>query len=147
MKKILFLFLVVGFIYACNKDKIGTRPILSFKSYSIDSVTPATNDMVVTMNVEDGDGDIEDTLLIAPLIKSHQGSDTLWVGRKMPNIGGNNGNRIKGEIQIQLKSIDFRVSSDPTMPKDSIHFVVFIRDNAGHFSDTVSTPKIPYRAQ
>ncbi|MBS0031542.1 hypothetical protein ACTJJ0_31160 [Chitinophaga sp. 22321] len=144
MKKILFLSLLVGLFYACKKDKIGTKPILSFKSYSLDSVTVNTDQMVVTINVEDGDGDIEDTLSIAPIIDSHA-PDTAFLYKKMPSIGANRGNRVKAEVQILLENSDIKFGNYPPIPKDSIHFEIYIRDNAGNVSDTIFTPKIPYK--
>ncbi|SEW36162.1 hypothetical protein [Chitinophaga arvensicola] len=143
MKKILFLFLLAGLFYACKKDSIGTKPILSFKSYSIDSVISSTQQMVLTMNVEDGDGDIEDSIWIGPVFKSNgPNADTFYSVKKMGDIGANKGNKVKAEVQILLRSIEFKLVQNTGV--DSIHFVVFVRDNAGHFSDTISTPKIPY---
>ncbi len=143
MKKILFLFLLAGVFYACKKDNIGTKPILSFKGYSIDSVVSSTQQMIVTMNVQDGDGDIEDSLWIAPLFDSkglHQ--DTFYSIKQMPQIGANKGNKVNAQVDILLKSIEFKLVQNTGL--DSIHFLVFIKDNAGHFSDTIATSKMSY---
>lgn len=140
MKKMLFLFLLAGLFYACKKDKIGTKPILSFKGYSVDSVSVGIQDMFVTLNVQDGDGDIEDTLQIAPIYDTKI-QDTFYIVRRMPEIGANRGNSVKAEVAILLETQDFRTYQSLN---DSIHFLVFIRDNAGNFSDTIATPKIPY---
>jgi hypothetical protein len=145
MKKILLLVLVAGLLYACKKDdKIGTKPVISFKGYSVDSVFPGLQQMDVVLNVQDGDGDIEDTLMIAPL-KDGNGpnQDTLYAIKKMPEIGANKGNSVKAEVYINLLTTDF--ATGQSIPDDSIHFVIFIRDNAGNISDTIATPKIPYR--
>lgn len=143
MKKILFLFLLAGVFYACKKDNIGTKPILSFKGYSIDSVVSSTQQMIVTMNVQDGDGDIEDSLWIAPLFDSkglHQ--DTFYSIKQMPQIGANKGNKVNAQVDILLKSIEFKLVQNTGL--DSIHFLVFIKDNAGNFSDTIATSKMSY---
>jgi hypothetical protein len=145
MKKFLFLFLVAGLFFACKKDKIGTRPLLTFKGYSLDSVTFKTDKMTVLMNVKDGDGDIEDTLSIAPIIDSHGADTTAYLRKKMPSIGGNRGSQINAEIQILLDNTEIRFGNYPSIPNDSIHFKVFIRDLAGNISDTIYTPKIAYR--
>ena len=146
MKKILFLSLLVGLFYACKKDKIGSKPIVSFKNYSIDSVSLNTKQMVVVLIVEDGDGDIEVTLGIAPIIDSQQ-PDTPFLYKMMPDIGANRGNRVKAEVQIQLEGTEFKFSdpNKPPRPNDSIHFEIYIRDKAGNRSDTIFTPKIHYR--
>lgn len=142
MKKILFLFLVAGLLYACKKDKIGSKPILSFKGYSVDSVTSTTQAMDVIMNVRDGDGDIEDSLWIAVRYKSLPNADTLYKIKQMGSIGANKGNSVNADVYIHLQSQEFKLQQG--FPNDSIHFVIFIKDNAGNFSDTVGTAKIPY---
>ncbi|MGO4290949.1 hypothetical protein [Chitinophaga sp. RAB17] len=142
MKKILFLFLLAGLFYACKKDNIGSKPILTFKGYSVDSITADLQEMNVIMGVEDGDGDIEDTLQIASIFDSRgPNQDTLYSIKGMPGIGANKGSRVKGDIYINLKSDEYKLVQ---IDNDSIHFLVFIRDNAGHYSDTIATPKMPY---
>lgn len=146
MKKILFLILAAGLIYACKKDKIGTKPLLSFKSYSEDSITPTTKTFVLTMRVEDGDGDIEDSIAVAMFKDSQQATshDTIWTFFKMPNIGQNRGNKVKADVIMPFQEIDFAAAYNPA-PNDSAHYIVFLRDNAGNFSDTIPTPKFPFR--
>ncbi|MCW3463885.1 hypothetical protein [Chitinophaga nivalis] len=149
MKKILFLFLVAGFFYACKKDGVGPKPIVTFKSYSVDSITPATNDMTIFLNVEDGDGDIEDTLTLGTIILSHfkDGKiDTAWTPKSMPEIGRSKGLNVKAEVRIPLQTIEIKFSDYVTIPKDSINFSIIIKDRAGNISDTLITPKISYRA-
>lgn len=145
MKKILFLSLLVGLFYACKKDKIGTKPILSFKGYSADSITPFTQDFIVSVNVEDGDGDIEDTVGIAVLKNSEvaQHKDTFWTQLKMPSIGQNRGNKVKAEVILPLTSETYGFNYQHAAG-DSAWFLVFIRDNAGNISDTIATPKFPF---
>ncbi|HEY8958762.1 hypothetical protein [Chitinophaga sp.] len=143
MKKILFLFLLAGVFYACKKDKIGTKPILSFKGYSLDSVVASTQQVGISLNVEDGDGDIEDSLWIAPLFDSRgPAQDTLFDKKKMPGIGANRGNSVKAEVVISLISTEFKLEQRTV--DDSIHWVIFVRDNSGNISDTIATPKLPY---
>ncbi|CAL1519717.1 hypothetical protein [Chitinophaga sp. MM2321] len=144
MKKILFLFLLVGLVYACKKDKgVGTKPILTFKSYSIDSVTATTEQMTVTLNVRDGDGDIEDTLAMAVFYDSMGTADSLYGIKKMPGIGINKGKSINADVILPLIGSDFLLGTGDR-PNDSMHFAIYIIDNAGNSSDTISTPKIPY---
>lgn len=144
MKKILFLFLVAGVFYACKKDKIGSKPILTFKGYTANSVTSNLDKMDVIMNVRDGDGDIEDSLWLAVRYKSLPNADTLYLIRSMGQIGANKGNSVNADVYITLKGETLRLHQAAV--NDSIHFVIFIRDNAGNISDTVSTPKIPYNS-
>jgi hypothetical protein len=144
MKKILLLVLVAGLLYACKKDdKIGTKPVISFKGYSVDSIFAELESMDVIISVQDGDGDIEDTLMIAPLFDSNgPDQDTFYSIKKMPEIGANKGNSVKADVYIHLQSDEIKLTQGH--PDDSLHFVIFIRDNAGHISDTIATPKLPY---
>ncbi|NSL87897.1 hypothetical protein [Chitinophaga solisilvae] len=146
MKKTLFLFLAAGLIYACKKDNIGSKPMVSFKSYSADSITPETQQFNVTLRVEDGDGDIEDSIWLAILIKSQQevSKDTLWGKYKMPGIGQNRGNRIKADVILGLQQEHFAFNYT-ARPNDSAHFVTYLRDSRGNISDTIATPIFPFR--
>lgn len=146
MKKFLYLLLAVGVFYACKKDKTGTKPLVFFKSYQPDSVTPTTDLFTLTMRVEDGDGDIEDSIYYAILKDSEMqpGKDTIWDKEKMPGIGQNRGNSVKADVSIPFGSIKF-AAGYVWAPNDSAHYLVVIRDNAGNTSDTVVTPKFSFR--
>ncbi|MBC9930081.1 hypothetical protein [Chitinophaga qingshengii] len=146
MKKFLYLLLAVGVCYACKKDKTGTKPLVYFKSYQPDSITPTTELFTLTMRVEDGDGDIEDSIYYAILKDSEiqLSKDTIWDGAKMPNIGQNRGNSVKADVSIPFESIKFAAGYN-WAPNDSAHYLIVIRDNAGNKSDTVATPKFSFR--
>ncbi|NLR63376.1 hypothetical protein HGH92_03570 [Chitinophaga varians] len=146
MKKFLYLLLAAGLLYACKKDKIGSKPLLYFKSYQPDSITPDTKQFILTMRVEDGDGDIEDSIAVGMLKDSEQAitKDTIWTFFKMPKIGQNRGNSVKADVIMPFGEIDFAAAYNPA-PGDSAHYVVFLRDNSGNISDTVATPKFPFR--
>nr|WP_295873828.1 hypothetical protein [uncultured Chitinophaga sp.] len=146
MKKILYLLLAVGLLYACKKDNVGAKPLLYFKSYQPDSITPETQQFILTMRVEDGDGDIEDSIGVAMLKDSEQAvnKDTIWQFYKMPKIGQNRGNSVKADVIMPFGEIDFAAAYNPA-PGDSAHYIVFLRDNSGNISDTVPTPKFPFR--
>lgn len=145
MKKILFLFLAAGLLYACKKDNIGSKPLLSFKSYSEDSITPTTTTFLVTLDVQDGDGDIEDSIGVAMFKNSEQATstDTIWTYYKMPGIGQNKGNKVRADVILTFGEIDFAAAYNP-VPGDSAHYIAFLRDNAGNISDSIVTPKFPF---
>ncbi|PSL46576.1 hypothetical protein CLV51_103557 [Chitinophaga niastensis] len=146
MKKILFLSLVAGLLYACKKDNIGTKPILTFSRYSQPSLDSGTQQFDVVFNVRDGDGDIEN--VIAWKIHYIQTPPTppadTFTYSTMPNIGQNKGNSVKAEVSINMQTISFNLwNPDKGAKPDSLWYTAFILDNAGHSSDTIVTPKIP----
>lgn len=146
MKKILFLFLVAGLFYACKKDNVGTKPIISFLSYDLPAVDSFTQVLNVTFKVQDGDGDIENVIgfklhyiqaVTPPLTDS-------FTRATMPSIGGNKGNSVNAQVTINMTTDRFKLwNEDQGLAPDSLWYSAFILDNAGHSSDTINTPKIP----
>lgn len=143
MKKILVLSLFALAVISgsgCGKDSIGTKPMISFLSYSSDPVVPA-NGLEVRFQVKDGDGDIENSLNYAIMYDIQATADTAWDSRQMPKLDAHNGTNLTAEVLLQFDPIDFP-GGTPGILKDSLHYLVFVTDNAGNISDTISTPKI-----
>ena len=146
MKKILFLFLVAGLFYACKKDNVGSKPIISFLSYdppTVDSFTQALN---VTFKVQDGDGDIENFIAwkLHYIIPPDVPIADSFTRSRMPSIGGNKGNSVNAQVTINMITAQFKLwKEDGGFTPDSLWYTAFILDNAGHSSDTINTPKIP----
>ncbi|WP_343671847.1 hypothetical protein [Chitinophaga sp.] len=141
MKKIAFLSLFsLLAINACKKDSLGTKPVITFKSYSSSPVSASTG-MDVTFDVSDGDGDIENTFNFAAIYDTAP-DDTAFEGRPMPDLEGHNGTKLTAEVVLHLTGTDFpQIGANP-IAKDSVHYLVFIQDNAGNYSDTIVTPKL-----
>ena len=146
MKKILLLFLLAGLLYACKKDSVGTKPVITFASYSAPFVDSTSQQLAVTFKVQDGDGDIENKIAwklhyILPPVPPLTDSFTY---SRMPNIGQNNGSSVNAEVVIPMQTFDFRLwLEDKGVSPDSLWYTAFILDNAGNSSDTITTPKLP----
>lgn len=143
MKKILVLSLFALAVlsgFGCGKDTIGTKPMISFLSYSSDPVIPSFG-MDVRFQVKDGDGDIENTFNFSAIYDLQPEPDTVFESRKMPGLDAHKGTNLSAEVILHLDPIDFPGGS-PGIPKDSLHYLVFITDNAGNISDTIVTPKV-----
>ncbi len=148
MKKSLLIAADLGVMIACKKDGSGTKPVISFNSYSSDYLLfsdSATNTsqqpITVSLNISDGDGDIEDTIAILSHTNAN-GPAADYVYAQMPDIGANKGHSVSGQVSIRLEATDI-VDINPTAKPDSIWFTAFVKDNAHHSSDTIATPKIP----
>ncbi|PWV49819.1 hypothetical protein [Chitinophaga sp. S165] len=142
MKKILVLSLFALAVISgsgCGKDSIGTKPMLSFLSYSSDPVIPA-NGLEVRFQVKDGDGDIENEFWFSPMYDTAP-EDTNFTSRKMPDLEAHNGTSLNAEVLLQLDPIDLSGGTGG-IAKDSLHFLIYIVDNANNISDTISTPKV-----
>lgn len=142
MKKtlVLSLFALAAICGGCGKDSIGTKPMLTFLSYSSSPVISSFG-MDVRFQVKDGDGDIENTFNFAPIYDTKP-LDTAFESRDMPGVEAHKGTNLTAEVILHLMGTDFPQTGDVPIPKDSLHYLVFITDNAGNISDTLVTPKI-----
>jgi hypothetical protein len=142
MKKtlILSLFTLAAICGGCGKDSIGTKPMVSFLSYSSSPVI-ASFGMDVNFQVKDGDGDIENSFNFAAIYDTSP-LDTAFESRPMPGVEAHKGTDLTAEVILHLSGIDFPQNGTNPVPKDSVHYLVFITDNAGNISDTITTPKL-----
>ena len=141
MKKTVFLSLLsLLTVTACKKDSMGTKPVISFTSYSSSPIHSSVG-ADLTFQVTDGDGDIENTLNFAAIYDTDP-TDTAFDGRPMPNLDAHKGSNLKAEVILHLTSTDFpQIGANP-VAKDSVHYLVYIEDDAGNVSDTIVTPKV-----
>lgn len=143
MKKILVLSLFALAVISgsgCGKDSIGTKPMISFLSYSSSPVIPA-NGLDVHFQVKDGDGDVESTFSFVAMYDIQASTDTVFEHRDMPGLDAHNGTNLNAEVILHLQPIDFP-GGPPAVTKDSLHYLVYVTDNAGNISDTIATPKV-----
>ncbi|SFE03528.1 hypothetical protein SAMN05518672_104215 [Chitinophaga sp. CF118] len=141
MKKMLFLSLfALAAITACKKDSLGTKPVITFKSYSYAPVD-ASLGLDVTFQVKDGDGDIENALQFTAIYDRNP-TDTNFSGRPMPGLDASKRPNLSAEVVLHLGTIDFPNDPDNPVAKDSVHFLVYVVDNANNISDTIATPKV-----
>lgn len=146
MKKLLSLFAVVTLtVVACSKDDgPGTKPEISFKSYSIPFIVDSLVDAFdVTFQVRDGDGDIQAQFFFRTIIDSDPttATDSTYQARQMPSIGVHKGSKVDAEVIYNMISSDFKFY-DINIKPDSLRLEVFIVDEAGNSSDTIQTPKL-----
>lgn len=141
MKKMLFLSLfALTAITACKKDSLGTKPVITFKSYSSAPIT-ASFGVDLTLQVKDGDGDIQNTLNFAAIYDS-QPTDTGFTSRPMPDLDSHAGTSLTADVILHLIGTDFpQIGPNPVL-KDSVHFLVYVIDDEDHHSDTIATPKV-----
>lgn len=139
MKKMLFLsLLALIVISACKKDSLGTKPVISFKSYSSSPII-AKNGVNITFQLKDGDGDVQNVVNFAAIYDSNP-TDTFYTARQMPDLEANNGTNLTADMILQMAPIDL-AHTDETILKDSVTFLVYVLDQKSNSSDTVSTPK------
>jgi hypothetical protein len=141
MKKMLFLsLLALTAITACKKDSLGTKPVITFKSYSSSPIN-ASNGVNITFQLKDGDGDVQNTLSFAIVADATPEDTNTYTTRRMPDLEQNNGISLTADMILRMQSIDL-ANPNPNILKDSIYFRVYIVDNKSNHSDTIFTPKV-----
>jgi hypothetical protein len=146
MEKMLFLsLLALTAITACKKDSLGTKPVITFKSYSSEPISSSFG-LDVTFSVKDGDGDIENSFNFAAIYDTKP-LDTAFEGRPMPELDAHKGSSLTAEVVLHLTGTDFPQTGDNPIAKDSVHYLVYIVDDKDHHSDTVVTPKVEVQYQ
>src|SRR3954468_2663531 len=117
MKKMLFLSLfALTAITACKKDSLGTKPVITFKSYSSEPISSSYG-LDITFEVKDGDGDIENSFNFAAIYDTKP-LDTAFEGRPMPGLDSHKGASLTAEVILHLVGTDFPQTGDNPIPKD-----------------------------
>ncbi|UYQ91294.1 hypothetical protein MKQ68_14470 [Chitinophaga horti] len=144
MKKLFILSAVLlTTVMGCSKEENGDdKPVIKFKSYSVPEIPAGfQGNLVVTLDVADGDGDIEDTLFI----QTNWTTSTTTLNydpRRMPGIGAYKGTNLKAEVQLLLDNTYVIPNPEGYQDNDSIYFRIYVQDNSKNISDTIVTPPI-----
>ena len=145
MKKITPAILISSLsflLFACDKDKFETKPLIEVKSYSSKEIFQ-NGTLTIRLNYYDKEGDL--------------GTGPFWAARYRLNaqpLGTSDADRAdslnyalpefpardKGEILLELKYDNFLKES--FTQNDTIFFRIAVEDKAGNKSDTINTDPI-----
>lgn len=137
-----FLFL---FLFSCKKEskKLSSIPAIDFASIT-DSIIQGEDTILIRFGFADGDADLGENPDSADLfLKSSW--DSTWQEIYFPtDIPGNIKDPEKGlEGAATLKILGAFYVLDTLHPNgDTINFEFYIRDNAGHLSNHITTPSV-----
>ncbi|HQW10688.1 MAG TPA: hypothetical protein PLP06_01010 [Saprospiraceae bacterium] len=150
---ILGLYLAVA-CFACLKPPVyPIEPIISMLSMTKDSIRQASiisdDSIRITFNYTDGDGDLGDSDSLNVFLTDNR---TSSVGQqfKIPFLPENAGAKgISGEIALTIRQTCC-IYSNGQLPctagvdqlKDTMSYSVQIKDRAGHYSNSITTPPI-----
>jgi hypothetical protein len=145
--KILIVLVMALIVMACNKDKFTSKPQLTFKSVNS---TTLHNGEILTMNIgfTDKEGDIQDTMWFQRVSKICPNNNNATFSYVVP--GFTPSKYLEGIFEI-----DFIINANdgqhvsiggqcPNNKNDTSYFKFWMRDKAGNFSDTVSSPNIAF---
>ena len=128
---------------ACSKDKYNTTPTIAFKNVN---ATEFSAGQVVTFNLEvtDKEGDIQDTIFLQRISSASCQDQSIVSAYQMPASPPQK--FLKADISLQFS---YRNPNPPLIQlegcsqnDDTAVFKFWIKDKAGHISDTVQAPPI-----
>lgn len=126
-------------VASCGKhSNFSSSPSLTFKSVVPGDVA-AFDSMQIVCSFTDKEGDIQDSIYY----KSSNGLTEDFAGYAIPDFPSQH--NLEGDIILQLyPGLDFPAPAGGAAA-DTIYISVFIKDKAGHSSDTVQTTPIIVR--
>ncbi len=147
MKRIVIFCFLAMTIVACHKDKVETKPHVSFKSFNTDVVTQPSDVLRVTLEFTDKEGDL-DSLFVVRERTNLRGPDYRVIPYMVPSFDGQN----KGEIVLTMeyfKDITSKLdqlripgSVPAENEPDTLQLKFYVNDKAGHFSDSTSPKQV-----
>lgn len=128
---------------ACSKDKYKTTPSLTFNSVN-GNVFQAGQQVDFNFTVSDKEGDLQDSIFLQRISSAACTDNNITTGYPMPAVLPNK--FLKADIDLVFS---YRNPSPPlvqlegcSQENDTATFRFWIKDNAGHVSDTVKAPPI-----
>jgi hypothetical protein len=147
MKRIIVFCVLSVAIIACSKDKVESTPHLKFKSFNSDVVS-ANGFLRVTLDFTDQEGDLDSVFVTRRRLNKRGPAYFQFYYGNTPEFGKQN----KGELQIDfdvaqdlifgLPAISIPGSNPPQSQPDTLQLRFYVKDKAGHTSDTAVAPNL-----
>ncbi len=146
MKKIILLSAIAFGFFGCKKDDpTGTKPILTFKSVTMEDVPVEVEQIEFYFDLQDGDGDTEGELYFTDIYRL---DSTQYDFIQMPDLESHSGTKLKAELTLimgEFGNTRIRLrgnTNNPATNPDTSQLKVFVVDKAGNSSDTLRLPKV-----
>jgi hypothetical protein len=145
--KILIVFLIVTILASCKKDQYTTAPQLTFNSVNSTSLQKG-NLLTFEIGFTDKEGDVQDTMWIQRISKICPSDVSRTIPYPIPNFTAVS--YLKGVFEVSyaynLINAGYPVIGTCVASKnDTSYFRFWIKDLAGHTSDTISSPNITFQ--
>ena len=132
---VLFSILLFAILTGCTKSKFKSTPTLKFKSVN-SKIIPPNYDIQFTLSFTDAEGDLNDSIYIEKIEPTCEGSNFTDY-YNIPSFPVSKDEQ--GEIVVNFRYFDI---APRCQRNDTAVFRFAIKDNAGHISDTASSPPI-----
>lgn len=153
IKRYTFLFtILLGLFYGCEKPPIyNDTPTITFERFSSDTIQQGSQNVTFYIGFTDGDGDLgtDEATNNLVIVDLRRGDSTFYRIPPIPRQGVASG--ISGVIEVDMGQIccihpDFPIVCTPIENTyDSVEFSIKIKDNAGRWSNEVTTSALRVR--
>ncbi|MBK5270621.1 MAG: hypothetical protein JJE22_06365 [Bacteroidia bacterium] len=147
--RFILIFLAVGILLSCKKDKFTTKPQLKITSINSTDIS-GSQTLRITLTATDKEGDYSSYFAIKKTVAACPSSNYTDTSGKFNIPGGFIDTKEKeAEIIVTLSKTDRGANtcfaSGGGVKADTAIFSFWIRDRAGNTSDTVQTKPIIIR--
>jgi hypothetical protein len=139
---IILVVLIAQFLSCSKKDIIDTGPVpvISFRSISPAVVKQYSDSLLITLEYTDGDGDLGENATGVTNAFVTDSRNNLTYGFRIRQLApDNNPISLKGTLIIEVPATAL-INTSAT--EENLTFSVFVKDRAGHASNTISTSQI-----
>lgn len=146
MKRIVaFCFSILAFS-ACNKDKVETKPHVTFKSFNTD-VVELNETLRVTLDFTDQEGDLDSLFIVRERLNS-RGPSYKLLPYGIPEFNGETRGQLlitmqyQQDIVVNLNALRIPGSNPPAYEADTLQLKFYVKDRAGNISDSTSPKQL-----
>jgi hypothetical protein len=148
MKRI-FVFCVITLAFAaCNKDKVESTPHLTFKSFNSNVIHATDDQLLATLEFTDQEGDLDSLFITRERLNLRGPSYLDFPYSGIPSFGNQNRGELAVTLPVQnnllfnLLPIKIPGSVPEQYEPDTLLLRFYIKDKAGHVSDTTSPKQL-----
>lgn len=152
MKRIFALSVIIMALAACNKDKVESKPHISFKTFN-SKVIPVGGDALITLNFTDQEGDLDSVFVIRQRVNKRSFPNSQLIDLGVPKFGNQN----QGELQVALdygtqltfglNAIRIPGTNPSQYEPDTLHLRFYVKDKEDHTSDTIGPEQLIVQRQ
>jgi hypothetical protein len=147
MKRIFAFAILIMAFAACSKDKVESRPHLSFKSFS-SKVIPVGSAARINLNFTDQEGDLDSIFVIRQRVNQRSFPNSQVIDLGIPKFANQN----QGELQValdyatqltfNLNAIRIPGTNPSRYEPDTLQLRFYVKDKAKQTSDTLGPEQL-----
>ena len=142
MSRLLWIPMILMLLVSCSKEteEISTTPEITFETISPGTVKEFADSVVIQLTYTDGDGDLgENGSGIENAFITDSRNNLMYTFRIRQLAPDNANVIIRGKLNIVVPAVAL---VNTTSTSETATFEVYIKDRAGHQSNTITTSSV-----